>query len=201
MGKQYDAIDDSIRVWMEQQRMFFVGTAPLSADSLVNLSPKGHDALRVIDGKTLAYLDFGGSGVETIAHIRENGRIVIMMCAFKGPPKIFRFYGKGEVVTPIDKDFEELAGLFSIPGVGIRAIIRIHVSRIQDSCGYGVPNYEFLGDRKSSQNWAAKLGTKKVRDYQVEKNLQSLDGIPAISEEEARACIGPSDRRNSDDGE
>jgi len=201
MGKQYDAIDDSIRDWIERQRLFFVGTAPLSADGLLNLSPKGHDALRVIDGHTLAYLDYGGSGVETIAHVRENGRIVIMMCAFDGPPKIFRFYGKGEVITPLDKDFDGLAGLFDIPGVGIRAIIRIHVSRIQDSCGYGVPNYEFLGNRESSQNRAASLGTDKLREYLVEKNLQSLDGLPAISEDEARAFIGPCDRGSSRDGE
>lgn len=190
MGKTYERIDDSIRTWMDRQKMFFVATAPRADDGRINLSPKGQDALRIVDDHTLAYLDFGGSGVETIAHVRENGRIVLMMCAFEGPPKIYRFHGVGDVVTPLDADFGELARLFDIPGVGIRAIIRIHVSRISDSCGYGVPNYEFQSDRQSMQNWVAKKGTAAMRDYQVEKNLESIDGIEAISEEEARAFVG-----------
>ena len=190
MGKQFDSIDENIQKWMEQQKMFFVASAPLSGDGLVNLSPKGHDSIRVIDAHTLAYLDYGGSGAETIAHIRENGRVVIMMCAFEGPPKTFRFYGCGNVVTPLDDGFTELADRFDIPGVGTRAIIRIDVARIQDSCGYGVPNYEFLGHRESSQNWVKKHGVDALRDYQVTKNLSSLDGLPAITEAEARAYVG-----------
>ena len=150
MGKTYERIDDSIRTWMDRQKMFFVATAPRA----------------------------------------DDGRIVLMMCAFEGPPKIYRFHGVGDVVTPLDADFGELARLFDIPGVGIRAIIRIHVSRISDSCGYGVPNYEFQSDRQSMQNWVAKKGTAAMRDYQVEKNLESIDGIEAISEEEARAFVG-----------
>lgn len=161
MGQRYDSIDDNIQRWMNKQHMFFVGTAPLSADGLVNLSPKGHDSLQVMDDSTLAYLDYGGSGAETIAHVRENGRIVIMMCAFEGPPKTFRFYGNGEVITPLDNEFSALASLFNVPGVGIRAIIRIRVSRIQDSCGYGVPNYEFKAHRRSSQNWIKSKSVSK----------------------------------------
>ncbi len=191
MGKVYEVIDDSIRAWVGRQHMFFVGTAPLSEHGHVNLSPKGHDSLRILDGKTLAYLDYGGSGAETIAHVRENGRIVIMMCAFDGPPKIFRFYGDGEVVTPLDDGFEELVQLFDIPGVGVRAIIRVHVNRISDSCGYGVPNYDFKADRQSSQNATASKGTEGVREYLLEKNLTSIDGIAAITEAEARAYVGP----------
>ena len=190
MGKTFERIDTSIRAWMGHQKMFFVATAPRSDSGRVNVSPKGHDALRIVDDTTLAYLDFGGSGVETIAHIRENGRIVIMMCAFEGPPKIYRFYGTGEVVTPLDSEFEELAKLFDVPGVGIRAIIRIRVDRISDSCGYGVPFYEFKDNRTSSQNWAAKKSTDALRDYQVEKNLTSIDGIAGLSEAEARAFVG-----------
>ncbi len=193
MSKIYETLDASIRAWMEHQQMFFVGTAPLSADGRVNLSPKGLDSLRVLDDKTLAYLDYGGSGVETIAHVRENARIVIMMCAFDGPPKIFRFHGRGEVVTPLDGDFELLAGLFDISGVGIRAIVRVHVERIADSCGYGVPNYEFTAHRQSSQNWIKKKGAAAIREYQVEKNLQSIDGLAAITETEARAYVSAED--------
>ena len=189
MGKQFESIDDSIRNWMGQQKMFFVGSAPLSGDGLVNLSPKGHDSLRIIDGNTLAYLDYGGSGAETIAHVRENGRIVIMMCAFDGPPKTFRFYGRGEVITPLDDGFAELSGLFDLPGLGTRALIKINLHRIQDSCGYGVPNFEFKGHRESSQNWAKKKTTDELREYQVLKSLHSLEGIPSMSEAEARAYI------------
>lgn len=190
MGKTYTQIDASIQAWMARQNMFFVATAPLAEAGRVNVSPKGHDALRVLDEHTLAYLDYGGSGVETIAHVRENGRIVIMMCAFDGPPKIYRFHGTGEVVTPLDKGFDELAGMFKIEGVGIRAIIRIHVGRISDSCGYGVPNYEFVDHRRSSQNWAATKTTEDLREYQLEKNLTSIDGMEAITEDEARAFVG-----------
>lgn len=191
MGKQYDSIDESMQRWMAKQKMFFVGSAPLAGDGLINISPKGHDALRVLDTCSLAYLDYGGSGAETIAHIRENGRIVIMMCAFEGPPKIFRFYGRGEVVTPLDEGFADLAAMFDVQGVGTRAIIRMHVERIQDSCGYGVPNYAFSGQRDSSQNWLKTHDAETVREYQVNKNLNSLDGLPAISEEEARAFVWP----------
>mgnify|MGYP003635337473 FL=1 len=190
MGKTYERIDESLQAWMARQRMFFVATAPLAQSGRVNVSPKGHDALQILDERTLAYLDYGGRGVETIAHVRENGRIVIMMCAFDGPPKIYRFHGSGEVITPLDKGFDELAGSFDIDGVGIRAIIRIHVSRISDSCGFGVPHYDFVGQRPSSQNWIAKKGTAAIREYQVEKNLRSIDGMSAITEGEARAFVG-----------
>ncbi len=189
MGKTYEKIDDKIRHWIERQHMFFVGTAPLAKDGRVNLSPKGHDSLRVLDEKTLVYLDYGGSGVETIAHVRENGRIVIMLCAFDGPPQIMRFHGRGEVVTPLDPHFAELASLFDLPGLGARAFIKIHLERISDSCGYGVPNYEFVGHRQSSQNWLRNKGQDGVRHYQVENNLQSLDGIDGISEDEAQAYV------------
>ena len=189
MGKIYASIDQSVQAWMSQQQMFFVATAPLSERGHVNLSPKGHDTLRVVDEKTLAYADIGGSGVETIAHVRENGRVVIMMCAFTGPPKIFRFYGQGSVVTPNQDGFAELLAMFDVSELGIRAIIRIDVERIQDSCGYGVPNYDFKSDRRSSQNWLENKTIEDMHDYQLKKNLTSLDDLPGISEEEARAYI------------
>ena len=158
MGKVYDAIDDRLQRWVEQQQMFFVATAPLAGAGHINLSPKGHDALRIIDDHTVAYLDYGGSGVETIAHLRENGRIVIMMCAFQGPPNIIRFHGTGEVVTPLDAGFETLAGRFELADLGIRAIIKVNVSRISDSCGYGVPLYEVRGQPRVVAKLAAKKG-------------------------------------------
>lgn len=194
MAKTYEVIDNSIRRWMKAQKMFFIGTAPLAGDGQVNLSPKGHDSLRILGEKTLAYLDFGGSGVETIAHIRENGRIVVMMCAFDGPPKIFRFHGTGEVITPLDDGFEALHQLFEMPGIGVRTIIRIHVDRISDSCGYGVPNYEFTGERRSTQNYIEKTGTQTIRKNMATNNLQSIDGLPGITEAEAGAYVGADER-------
>ncbi len=195
MGKTYEVIDDSIRRWMEAQKMFFIGTAPLAGDGQVNLSPKGQDSLRILDEKTLAYLDFGGSGVETIAHVRENGRIVVMMCAFNGPPKIFRFHGSGEVLTPLDNGFDELHKLFDMPGIGVRAIIRIHVNRIADSCGYGVPTYDFKDQRRSTQNYIEKTGTQTIREKQVANNMQSIDGLAGITEAEALAYVGADERQ------
>lgn len=187
MGKTYELIDDKIARWIERQKMFFVATAPTQTDGHVNVSPKGHDALRILDNKTLAYLDYGGSGAETIAHVRQNERIVIMMCAFDGPPNIFRFYGLGEVVTPLHEEFDTLHSLFDLSGLGARAIIKINVTRISDSCGYGVPLYDFKEQRSSSQNWLQNKDATTVGEYQVQKNLRSIDGIDAISEEEARA--------------
>lgn len=190
MGKTYELIDDSIRRWMAAQKMFFIGTAPIADDGLVNLSPKGQDSLRILNEKTLAYLDFGGSGVETIAHVRENGRIVVMMCAFEGPPKIFRFHGTGEVIAPLHEDFADLHKLFDMPGIGARAIIRIHVNRISDSCGFGVPTYDFKDQRRSTRNYIEKTGIETIRENQVANNLQSIDGLAGITEAEARAYVG-----------
>jgi hypothetical protein len=195
MGQTYRFIDDSIRQWMGAQKMFFIGTAPLADDGQVNLSPKGHDSLRILDEKTLAYFDFGGSGVETIAHVRENGRIVVMMCAFDGPPKIFRFHGTGEVIAPPDAGFDELHNLFDMPGIGVRAIIRVHLNRISDSCGYGVPTYDFKDQRRSAQNYIEKTGTEAIREDQIACNLQSIDGLPGITEAEARAYVGAEERK------
>src|SRR5215208_1361588 len=143
MGRIYDRIDDHQRAWIARQPLFFVGTAPLGADGHVNLSPKGPiGTLRVLDDHTVAYLDVVGSGAETIAHLRENGRIVVMLCAFEGPPRILRLHGRGEVVLPDDPRFEDLLArcAFDSPSIdeARRSIVVVHVSRIADSCGYGV---------------------------------------------------------------
>jgi hypothetical protein len=187
MGKLYKTIDSELRDWMSRQQMFFVASAPLGKDGHVNVSPKGHDTLRVLDGNTLAYLDYGGSGIETVAHLRENGRIVIMMCSFEGAPKIYRFHGTGSVITPRDAEFPDLAVHFDRSELGIRAIIRVDVERISDSCGFGVPLYEYQGQRRTSPDGQRKSGKEKMRAYFKRNNPQSIDALPGLSEAEADA--------------
>src|ERR1700747_763521 len=132
MGKVYEVIDEGIQEWIVAQKVFFVATAPLSGEGHINCSPKGGGSIRGLDGKTLVYLDLIGSGVETIAHVRENGRIIVMMCAFEGAPKIMRFHGRGEVIERDDARFERFKTLF-VSEVGIRSFILIHLDRISDS--------------------------------------------------------------------
>ena len=191
MGKVYERIDENIREWIARQQMFFVATAPLTASGHVNVSPKGHDTLRVLDDHTLAYMDYGGSGIETVAHVRENSRITIMMCAFEGQAKIFRFYGTGEVFTPLDEGYSTLSEHFDQSELGVRAIIKIHVTRVSDSCGYGVPLYEFQEQRRISPHHVKKRGIENVRDYLKENNQKSIDGLEGISGDEAMAFQGP----------
>ena len=179
MGKEYAALDPAIREWIGQQKIFFVSTAPSSPDGLVNCSPKGMDTLRVLGSRSLAYLDLTGSGVETIAHLRENGRITIMMCAFDGPPKIFRFYGKG---TVFEKGCDRYNALISefIEDPGARSIIHIDVERIIDSCGYSIPLLDFCGERDVLTKWADAKGGDGVKRYQQENNRVSLDGLAGL---------------------
>jgi hypothetical protein len=189
MGKVYEGIDERWREWIAKQALFFVGTAPLDADGHVNVSPKGPiGSLSVLDEHTVAYLDVVGSGAETIAHLRENGRIVVMFCAFEGPPKILRLHGRGEHVLPSDPRFEELLGRcdFHEPEVpeARRAIVLVHVERVSDSCGYGVPLMAYEGRRPHLDAFAAKRvrtgGPGAMRDYQRKKNSESIDGLPAV---------------------
>ena len=180
MGKEYTEINPKLQTWIEQQHMFFVSTAPLAADGLLNCSPKGLDSLRVLGPHRMAYLDIGGSGIETVAHLKENGRIVIMMCAFSGPPKIYRFYGQGSVTEPQDDGFDEMLGtLPSLPAA--RNIIVIEVERIIDSCGYGVPLYDFQKDRDSLENYYGSKTEQEVSAYRRERNSSSLDGLPGLN--------------------
>ena len=191
MGKAFDNITPKIQRWIERQHMFFVATAPLSRDASVNLSPKGIDTLRIIDENTLAFMDWGGSGVETISHLRENGRIVIMMCAFAGPSVIYRFHGRGRVVLPTDSEFDGLAERFDRTEVGVRSIIVIDVTRVSDSCGYGVPFYDYKAQRKTSGEYVRKHGEQHIRDYLGGLNERSIDGLPGLSAEEAQSYQGP----------
>jgi Pyridoxamine 5'-phosphate oxidase len=179
MGRQYDSLTDAVGTWIARQPMFFVATAPSGPDGHVNLSPKGLDTFRVVDPTTVAYLDLTGSGAETIAHLRQNGRITIMFCAFEGPARILRLFGTGASVHPGDADWDELAGGFpDIPGR--RAVIRVHLDRIADSCGYAVPEMAFVEQRSRLVEWAVDRGDDGLADYRAEKNARSIDGLPAI---------------------
>ncbi len=191
MAKVFDRIDDHLREWVARQALFFVGSAPLSGDGHVNLSPKGPiGSLRILDDHTVAYLEITGSGAETIAHLREpgNGRIVVMLCAFDGPPRIVRFHGRGEVIWPDDPQFAELMeqGGFEDPSLpeARRAIIRVRVTRISDACGYGVPLMTFAGLRDHHALSTAKklrvLGPDGYAEQRRTKNRISLDGLPAV---------------------
>lgn len=181
MGSVADRILDRHRAFVLAQRMFFVATAPAGRDGHVNLSPKGLDSFRVLDDHTIAWLDFVGSGAETIAHLRENGRVCVMFCAFDGAPGILRFHGRGTVVEPGDADFAALRAQFAAePGAAVRAILRAEVHRVAESCGYGVPLYEHRGERDQMTTWCQRKGTEGVRDYQRKNNAVSLDGLPAL---------------------
>jgi hypothetical protein len=189
VGKVFDRIDERQRDWIARQALFFVGTAPLDGDGHVNVSPKGPiGSLRVLDDRTVAYLDIIGSGAETIAHLRENGRIVIMLCAFEGPPRILRLHGRGESVMPDDPRFAELLERcgFDEPAIpeSRRSIVVVDVTRIADSCGYGVPLMSYEGEREHARKWAAKKvrvgGTDSLEAYRRQKNSVSLDGLPAL---------------------
>ena len=185
MGKVFDEIDEKLAAWIGRQRMFFVGTAPSGDSGHVNVSPKGPiESLRILDPHTVAYLDVIGSGAETIAHLRDNGRIVVMLCAFDGPPRILRLHGQGTVLPADAVEF----GVTPPPGTE-RAIIRVDVERIADSCGYGVPVMEFVGPRPQYERWAEtklrKGGEHALDDYMAEKNALSIDGLPAVDLEPA----------------
>jgi len=179
LAQVFERIDDALSAWIERQHVFFVATAPGGSDGFVNCSPKGLDSLRILDDKTVAYLDLTGSGVETVAHLKDNGRIVIMFCAFDGPPRIVRLHGCGEAVAPSDERFAALAARFP-PRPGVRSVIRIALTRISDSCGYGVPLMDFRADRQAMEKWADTKGPAGIVQYQREKNAHSLDGLPGV---------------------
>lgn len=180
MGKIYPMIDDSLRQFIQAQPVFFVGSASLDAKGNVNVSPKGLDTFRVLGALTVAYLDLTGSGIETVAHLKENGRIVLMFCSFQGPPKILRLYGRGHVVEPQQAKFTELAANFP-KFEATRSIVLIEVSRIADSCGYGVPLLRSEGQRDQLSAWARKRGPEGLKSYRFENNLRSIDGLPGIN--------------------
>ena len=183
MGKLYDGITPELSDWVGQQHLFFVATAPLAAGGHVNCSPKGLDTLRILDARHVAYLDLTGSGAETIAHLRENGRIVFMFCALSGPPKIVRFHGKGEVATPKSPEWPKLISLF--PGYpGARAIIHAEITRVSDSCGFGVPKFEYVEERDTLTRWADAKKIEGLPLYRRQYNARSIDGLPGLDPEQ-----------------
>lgn len=179
MGKVHEQISGRLREFIERQPVFFVATAPLAADGHVNISPRGvPGTFRVVDEHTFAWLDMTGSGSETVAHLRENGRITVMFCAFDGPPNIVRLHGRGRVVTAYDAEFDALAAAFDTQP-GARAVIVVDVERISDSCGYTVPLMTFDGHRDLLGPYFERKGPEGSAAYRIEKNRVSLDGLPA----------------------
>jgi hypothetical protein len=187
VAKAFDEITDQIAGWVARQSLFFVATAPLAADGHVNVSPKGPiGSLRILGRHSLAFLDISGSGAETIAHVRENGRIVIMLCAFEGPPRIVRFHGTGTVLRWDEPGFAEAAAPFANLSIdeARRALITVDVTRVSDSCGYGVPLMEFTGLREHHALSSAKklrvMGAEGYEARKLTKNARSIDGLPGV---------------------
>ncbi len=178
MGTVHSCITPPVAEWIGRQHMFTVATAPLAGDGHVNVSPKGLDTLRIIDELTVAYLDYTGSGAETIAHVRENGRITLMWQAFDGPPRIVRVQGRGEVLAIDDRRVD---GLFD-PAPGARAVVVVHADRVADSCGYAVPLYDYVGQRTRLAEWAAARSPEEMAEYWAAKNARSIDGLPALDD-------------------
>ena len=177
MGGVYDSISEEQSLWIGEQPLFFVATAP-SAEAHVNVSPRGLDTFRVLGPNRVAWLDLTGSGVETIAHLRADGRITLMFCAFEGLPKILRLYGHGEVSEPCEPDTSVAPHFPDLPGE--RAIIDVSVDRIADSCGYGVPRMDLVGPRDELLTSAERKGPEKMAAYRKLKNTRSIDGLPGL---------------------
>lgn len=182
MGRTYEGIDGRLAEWLTGQPIFFVSTAPLDGDGFINCSPKGNrDELVIVDKRTVAYLDQTGSGIETVAHLQENGRIVLMFCAFAGPPRIVRLHGRARPVPVGAPEFGELATRFpGGAGVGVRSVILVDVVRIADSCGYGVPLMSFEHHRSTMDEWSSRKGPQGIRDYWSQENSVSLDGLSGL---------------------
>jgi hypothetical protein len=179
MGKVYEQLDDNLVGFIESQHVFFVSTAPDAPNGHLNVSPKGLDTFRILGPNCVAYLDLTGSGIETVAHLRQNGRIAIMFCAFEGRPLIVRLHGQGRVVEPGDAEWDGLIGEFpEYPGV--RSVIVIEVERVSDSCGFAVPLYKYKGERSQLIAYANQKGPVEMERYKSQKNKASIDGIAGL---------------------
>jgi hypothetical protein len=180
MARVFEAISEELAEFIASQHVFFVATAPSGDDGHVNISPKGLDTFAVLDPATVAYLDLTGSGVETIAHLRDNGRITIMFCAFDGKPMIVRLYGKGEVLPVRSAEADALLSRFgSYPGA--RSVIRVRLDRVSTSCGYGVPLLQYEGERDQLRKFAERRGPDGLVEYRADKNAVSIDGLPGLT--------------------
>lgn len=185
MAKVHSAITPEVQKFIGKQQMFFVSTAPLDQDGHINLSPKGIDCFRILSPQRVGYMDLIGSGNETSAHLLENGRITFMFCAFEGSPNILRLYGTGHAVLPDQQEWEELAPAFTLyPNT--RQIIVVDITRVQTSCGFGVPQYEYTGQRDMLFRWAEARGPEGLAQYQQQNNRASIDGLPTHLAEKER---------------
>src|SRR5947209_15503391 len=179
MGKVYDGIDDALKEWMDAQPMFFVATAPLAANGRVNLSPRGHDTFSVLGPHRVGWVDYTGSGVETIAHLRENGRICVMFCSFDTRPRIVRLHGRGTVAMPGEPAYDDVVARHP-EHPSTRAVVTVDVDRVSDSCGYGVPVMELVGERDLLRLNAQRRGPEGMAAYRAQKNAVSIDGLPGV---------------------
>jgi len=184
MAQVHEQITDRMRAWLLAQHVFFVATAPSGPDGHVNVSPKGvGGTFAVLDDRTVAYVDLTASGSETIAHLRQNGRITLMFCAFDGPPDIVRLHGRGRFVTLYDEGFDDLLARFDgglDESRGVRAVVVVDVDRVSDSCGYGVPLMDYRGERDLLPPYMARKGADGRAAYRRLKNRTSIDGLPAF---------------------
>ena len=183
MARAFEQITEPMRDLIGRQHVFFVATAPLSGDGHVNLSPKGYDSFRILDERRVAYLDLTGSGAETIAHLRENGRITFMFCAFDGPPNIVRLYGTGRSVLPGDEGWDDLLARFEgteAADGAVRSIVVADLDRTSTSCGYSIPFMDHVDERRRLLEWSDDRDEAQLDAYRAEKNAQSIDGLPAL---------------------
>lgn len=191
MSTLHEAITPKIADFIRSQSVFFVATAPLATHGHLNISPKGIPGTAcVVDDRQFAYLDITGSGAETIAHLRENGRIVVMFCAFEGPPNIVRLHGKGRVIDTTHAQWTHWAARFA-DVAGARAVILVDVERVSDSCGYGVPNMTLVGDRDLLPPFMARKGASGQVQYRQAKNRMSIDGLPVFESDGLSTQGGP----------
>jgi predicted pyridoxine 5'-phosphate oxidase superfamily flavin-nucleotide-binding protein len=188
LGKVYDGIGPELAEWIGAQKLFFVATAPSGREGHVNCSPRGGDTLRVLGPREVAWLDGAGSGVETLAHLRDNGRLCVMFCAFEGAPRILRLHGRGEIIDGAQPRFAELLPRFA-RWPSARAIVHVTVTRVSDSCGYGVPFYDYRGERRESQNYVAKASDRTLKDYLQDHNRRSIDGLPGLEPAQIEATV------------
>ena len=183
MSAVYDELDEALIGFIRRQKLFFVATAPLSAEGSVNVSPKGYDSLAIIDPKTVAYVDLGGSGIETHAHLRENGRVTLMFCAFEGPANIVRLYGRGETCSFDEPGFAEKMKLFP-DFERARGVITVRIHRVADSCGWGVPFFDYRGERDQLRRWVDARPEEEWAARRYETNALSIDGLPGLTPSE-----------------
>jgi hypothetical protein len=179
VGKVFEGIDETLRDWIAKQPMFFVATAPLAADGRVNVSPRGHDSFSVLGPHRVGWVDYTGSGVETIAHLRENGRICVMFCSFDGRPRVVRLHGRGRVALPGEPSYDEVVARHP-EHPSTRAVVEVDVERVSDSCGYGVPVMEVVGERDLLMLHAQRKGPEGLVAYRAERNATSIDGLAGL---------------------